>query len=189
MAEQKFKRSIYIIDPSFQYRMILRSCIVGVAVIIMSLCFLAMVHHLYGDVQLTMVMQPDPFKTGPKTILPPEPSTLLDLIWPVMAVSVGITLLFLFFYVTIASHRMAGPIFRIRKVLNEMAGGDLRGEVRLRKKDEFKNLAKEVDLLKVSLRTKVKEMRDIAQNCDGEDTVYKKGMDRIAEILSDFKID
>ncbi|MGD9160903.1 MAG: hypothetical protein PVG39_20970 [Desulfobacteraceae bacterium] len=79
--------------------MIYKSYIVGVAIIVMSLFFLAMVHHLYGDVQLMQVTQPNPFASTPaSTTPPPEPSSLLDLLWPVMAVSVGITLLFLFFY-------------------------------------------------------------------------------------------
>ena len=177
MAQQKYKRKIYIIDPDFQYRMIRKSCLVGVAIIAMSLFFLAMVHHLYGDVQLTMVTQPNPFAPAPASISPPpEPTSLLNLLWPVMAVSVGITLLFLFFYVTIASHRMAGPIFRICRVLQEMAEGDISGEVRLRKKDEFKQLAKEVDNLKISLRTKVKQMLDITRNADNGDVSCRKNM-------------
>ena len=189
MAQQKYKRKIYIIDPDFQYRMIRKSCIVGVAIIAMSLFFLVMVNHLYGDVQLTMITQPDPFAPAPTSISPPqEPTSLLKLLWPVMAVSVGITLVFLFFSVTIASHRIAGPIFRIQRILHEMAGGDISGEVRLRKKDEFKHLAKEVDNLKVSLRTKVKQMLDITRNAD-DNSSCRKNIVRIEEILSDFKID
>lgn len=191
MAQQKYKRKIYIIDPGFQYRMIRKSCLVGVAIILMSLFFLAMVHHLYGDVQMMMVTQPNPFisDSTSTTLPPPEPDSLLNLLWPVMAVSVGITLLFLFFYVTIETHRMAGPIFRIRKVLHEMAEGDISGEVHLRKKDEFKHLAKDVDHLKISLRTKIKQMLDIAGKANNYDASYQKNMARITEILSGFKID
>lgn len=190
MSEQKYKRRIYIIDPDFQYRMIRNSCLVGVAIIVMSLFFLAIVNHLYGDVEVMMVMQPDPFASDPALSSPPtEPASLLDLLWPVLAVSVGITLVFLFFYTTITSHRMAGPIFRIRRELHKMAEGDISGEVRLRKKDEFKHLAKEVDHLKISLREKVKQMLDITKNADNSDGSCGKNMARIEEILSGFIIE
>lgn len=185
MKQQKYKRRIYIIDPDFQYRMIRNSCLVGTAIIIMSLLFLVIVHHLYGDVQMMIITQPDPFSSAPISAPPPpEPTSLFNLLWPVMAVSVGITLVFLFFYVTIASHRMAGPVFRIRRVLREMAEGDISGEVRLRKKDEFKHLAEEVDNLKSVLREKVKKMMDIMKNPEND---HNKKMDRIEDILSGFK--
>jgi len=39
------------------------------------------------------------------------------------------------------SHRVAGPLYRIGKSLDDMAQGDYSFIVRLRKRDEFKNLA------------------------------------------------
>ncbi len=189
MAQQKYKRKIYIIDPDFQYRMIRKSCLVGAAIIIMSLFFLAMVHHLYGDIQLTPLKMPNPFDTDPRAIAPQSgPTSLLSLLWPVMAVSVGITLVFLFFYVTIVTHRMAGPIFRLRRVIREMAEGDISGEVRLRKKDEFKHLAKEVDNLKVSLREKFKQIQALTESHDDK-AECRKNLERIGEIISGFKMD
>ena len=185
MAKQKYKRRIYIIDPVFQYRMIFKSCLIGVVIIVMSLFFLAVVNHLYGDVEVTMLTQPNPFASDPTSASSePQPTSLLSLLWPVMAVSVGTTLVFLFFFVMIASHRMAGPIFRIRRILRDMSDGDISGEVRLRKKDEFKHLAEEVDNLKVSLRAKVGQMLDITKNPDIDDDGCRK---KIAEILSGFK--
>ena len=190
MAKKKYKRRIYIIDPGFQYRMIFKSCLVGVVIIVMSLFFLAMVHHLHGDVEVTMLTQPDPFAPDPTSLSsPPQPTSLLSLLWPTMAASVGIMLLFLFFYVMIASHRMAGPIFRLRRIIREMSEGDISGEVRLRKKDEFKHLAKEVDNLKVSLRAKVKQLQDLTGNVDIDDATCRKNMARAGEILSGFKIE
>ncbi len=45
------------------------------------------------------------------------------------------------------SHRTAGPVFRIRKTLVDMAGGVLPDKIKLREKDEFKELAETVNLL------------------------------------------
>ena len=190
MAQQKYKRKIYIIDPDFQYRMIRKSCLVGVAIIFMSLIFLAVVHHLYGNIEFSPLKMPNPFDTDPKAIAPQSgPTSLLSMLWPVMAVSVGITLVFLFFYVTIVTHRMAGPIFRIRRVIREMADGDISGEIRLRDKDEFKHLAKEVNNLKASLREKVIKLNELVKSTQGNNAACQKNISRIEEILSGFKID
>lgn len=45
------------------------------------------------------------------------------------------------------SHRIAGPIFRIRGALEEMAEGRIPRKITLRKRDEFKELAETVNSL------------------------------------------
>ena len=190
MSQKKYKRKSYIIDPEFQNRMIRRLCFLGIAIIASSLLFLTVVHHLYGDVQL-IVTQPDPFKSATMfTSTPVEPSSLFNLLWPVMAICVGITLVFLFFFGIIMSHRMAGPIYRIRMILQEMTGGNLRGDVRLRKKDEFKHLANDLNDLKTSLRKTVQQMSEIVKSLALiEDHNRQTEMAQLSDILSRFKLD
>ena len=45
------------------------------------------------------------------------------------------------------SHRIAGPIYKIKTVIDKMAKGDLPPSVVLRKNDEFKELAESVNNL------------------------------------------
>jgi methyl-accepting chemotaxis protein len=61
----------------------------------------------------------------------------------------------------IISHRMAGPVFRIRKTLLAMSEGELQDRIQLRKKDDFKSLAEAVNTLNNSLKTTVDQLRTV----------------------------
>jgi len=57
-------------------------------------------------------------------------------------------LLFIAFVFTIfATHRIAGPIYRIEKTLNQICCGNVKARVRLRKRDEFQSLASSINRL------------------------------------------
>jgi methyl-accepting chemotaxis protein len=45
------------------------------------------------------------------------------------------------YYIVVHSHRIAGPAFRLKRVLGEMAGGRRGFRVRLRRKDYLKDIA------------------------------------------------
>ncbi len=55
--------------------------------------------------------------------------------------STSITILLLFTAAVLLSHRLAGPIYRIEKHLNEVANGSTRASIKLREKDYFTELA------------------------------------------------
>jgi nitrogen fixation/metabolism regulation signal transduction histidine kinase len=50
------------------------------------------------------------------------------------------------------SHRIAGPLFRIRRCINSLSEGKDIEPIRLRKNDEFKELAQSLDKLRTSLK-------------------------------------
>lgn len=56
------------------------------------------------------------------------------------------------------SHRIAGPIYRIKKTLEEVAAGNYRARLRLRKTDELQDVAeavnKVIEILDLQERTK-----------------------------------
>jgi len=57
------------------------------------------------------------------------------------------------------SHKIAGPLFRFEKDLSEIAGGDLTKVIRLRRKDEVKEMAETLNRMTGSLRESVKEVQ------------------------------
>jgi methyl-accepting chemotaxis protein len=58
------------------------------------------------------------------------------------------------------SHYIAGPLFRFEKTLEEMRGGNLTMNVKLRKNDELKDVADSFNQALAGLRAKVKMDRD-----------------------------
>ena len=144
-------------------------------IVIGSLSFLVLVYHKYGDIQVSVV-QPIPFDQ-PDRFLGNDvvgTYTLLDLLWPVLSICLVGTIIFTFFFSLIVSHRMAGPVYRMRQLLEEMAQGDLSRPVsRLRKKDEFKHLFSDINNVKEHWRLQIGELQCICREF-GEDGNQEK---------------
>ncbi|MHB8174598.1 MAG: hypothetical protein ACYDFU_09100 [Nitrospirota bacterium] len=65
----------------------------------------------------------------------------------------------IFFVALIMSHRISGPLYRFEQSAKSMAGGDLFINVRLRNKDEMKEVAVEMDEYFMLMRQKIGEMK------------------------------
>jgi methyl-accepting chemotaxis protein len=188
MDRVTYKRRQYIVDTQFQYRLMSKFAILTACVVIGSLTFLVLVYHEYGDIQVSVV-QPLPFDLldGLTNHEGASSYSLLDLLWPVLAICLVGTIIFTFFFSLIVSHRMAGPVFRMRNILKEMATGDLSRPVSsLRKKDEFKHLFADINEVNEYMRLQIKELK-LACGELGENGTQEQHLKRIREIASSFK--
>ncbi len=128
---QNYKRRTYFLGRSFQPKLFMRLFfLITLQAAVTTLFFLTA-----GRGTLTTGYQGDALRIE-KTMS----FFLVNFIF--IAVIVGIAmaivgiLTFLFF-----SHRVAGPIYNLRQSLEKLAAGDLTCRVRLRKKDELKDVA------------------------------------------------
>ncbi|MBI5640010.1 MAG: methyl-accepting chemotaxis protein [Nitrospirae bacterium] len=60
------------------------------------------------------------------------------------------------------THRFAGPVYRFEKSLEEMNRGNFSLEIRLRNKDEAKELASMINALNVMLSSRIAELRSLS---------------------------
>ncbi|MGR3294125.1 MAG: HAMP domain-containing protein [Candidatus Scalindua sp.] len=188
MGKGTYKRRQYIVDTRFQYSLMSKFAILAALVIIGSLSFLVFVYYKYGDLQVSVV-QPIPFGQIDSLVDSEVVGTysLLDLLWPVLSICLVGTIIFTFFFSLIVSHRMAGPVYRMRNLLNEMAKGDLSRPVScLRKKDEFKHLFADINNVKEHWRLQMQELQ-LACRKLGEDGSQEQNLKHIKEIASSFK--
>lgn len=65
----------------------------------------------------------------------------------VMVVSLPLVLLIIWVFALGLSHRIAGPVWRIERELDERIAGTKHGPIRLRPKDELKSLAEKLNKL------------------------------------------
>lgn len=188
MGKRKYKRRQYIVDSRFQYSLISKFVILTASIVIGSFSFLVLVYYKHGDVQVS-VEQPILFSLA-DGLVDNEGMvtyTLMNLLWPVLSICLLGTTIFTFFYSVIISHRMAGPVFRMRRLLEEMARGDLRSPVsRLRKKDEFKHLFADINNVKECWRLQIQELQLVCRELDKERS-QELHLKRIKEIASSFQ--
>jgi methyl-accepting chemotaxis protein len=77
-------------------------------------------------------------------------------IWP----WIGGVILFFGAVSIFISHKVAGPLFRMKKSLDKVTQGDLSVVIKLRKWDDLKDLAEHINLLVEELRTFVTALRN-----------------------------
>jgi methyl-accepting chemotaxis protein len=188
LSRRTYKRRKYIVDTRFQYSLMGKFAILTAFIVIGSLTCLVLAYYQYGDVQVS-VMQPLLFGHEESFVDSGGVSTytLLDLLWPVLSICLVGTVLFTFFFSLIVSHRMAGPVYRMKNLLEEMAKGDLSRPVSyLRKKDEFKPLFADINKVKEHWRLQIQELQLACRELD-KDISQEQHLKRIKGIASSFK--
>lgn len=143
------KRWRYYIDKRFQNQFMVRFALVIVLVALATLAVLWVLREnqydfLPGDgVLFSMELQrtPQPDGTIVEGYIPKKPYNALDLFWkPIIFISIldlVIIVVFSLFY----SHSMAGPIHNIKSSLADLAKGGEPKPIRIRKSDQFQDLA------------------------------------------------
>jgi methyl-accepting chemotaxis protein len=181
------KRRVLIVDTKFQYRLIRNICILVALVALFSIVILVTLNVMYGDVG-TDIVQPLPAILSEDMGFVEKQTTLLGVLWPVMLVCVLVSLVVTYLFGIMVSHRMAGPIYRIKRTLRDMAQGDLRGEVRLREKDDFRSVAEGINHFKKEWRAKTRELKEIGEQLEcKDDPKQSELLDRLVKILASVK--
>jgi hypothetical protein len=175
------------VDTKFQYRLIRNICILVALIAVFSIAILVVINVMYGDVG-TDIIQPLPTILSQDMGFLEKQTSLLGILWPVMLVCVLVSLAATYIFGIRVSHRMAGPIYRIKMSLGGMAQGDLRGDVRLREKDNFKSVAESINHLKKTWRAPIQELKEIGEELECKDDPKQRALlDRLTEVLSFFK--
>lgn len=159
-TKETTKRRQLVVDPKFQYGLIIRVVGLITIILILSLILLTIIYNNY----ISNVL---PISLGAGGIASSEVAQLVhlsDFIGPIMLVvflsvtmsGIAVQLLGVRF-----THRVAGPVYRLRSCIAEMTAGDLTKEVRFREKDYFQLLASDVDRLRVQWHNSLIELKTI----------------------------
>ena len=148
--ERAHKRKQYFIDKNFQARFILKFCLVVIAssLLLGLSTFLLSRNSTTVAIENTKVM----VKRTSDFILPTLVLTTL-IVTVISAIVVVVLVLFI-------SHKIAGPLYRLKREIKSLKDGDLKRTFAIRAKDQFKELASGLDEMSASLRQKHVELHD-----------------------------
>lgn len=147
MAMHLTKRRNYFIDKKFQTKYILLTILM-----LLSYSFLFII-IIFAPYILTLHFNyPLAEKVDAARVL----LLLHNTIWP----WIGSVILFFGVVSIFVSHKIAGPLFRIKKSLVQVSQGDLSVVIKLRKWDDLKDLAEQLNVLIEELRTFVTALRN-----------------------------
>lgn len=148
-----FLRRRYVVSR-IQYRLILVQA--SYFALLGGATFLAGIVPLLGELA-------DPHADGARRLT--SARILLFLNEHVLPYAVPLALL-LFAHSVIVSHRIAGPLYRLRAVMRAMAGGDLSMRVKIRKHDWLQEEANSLDEVVSGLRGRLREIATDACELD-----------------------
>lgn len=138
------RRRNYFIEKSFQTRFILKFCmlvLIGGLLTIGILYFLAMRSTTVSIVNSSVVV-----KSTADFLLPILIQTVL-VVMVLLSIATIIVTLFV-------SHKIAGPLYRLKKAMHDFGEGDFNTQINLRRFDQLKNLAEEFNSMVKKLKEK-----------------------------------
>ena len=147
MMEPKktYKRKDYFIKKSYQFRFILRFCIILLLGAIISTGLLLLFSR--GSLTSTFSQSHLVIENTAQAIFP---AVFLTNVITLGLISLATIIVLLFL-----SHKLAGPLFRFEKEIRGIASGDLSQQIRLRKDDQIKEMAESLNFMTTSLRRKL----------------------------------
>jgi methyl-accepting chemotaxis protein len=147
--EKRTRRRIYFIDKTFQSNFILKFCglVVFGGLLTVGILYLWAANATTVSIVNSRVV----VTTTANYILPLLIQTVF-IVTIIIAIATIITTLFI-------SHKIAGPLYRFKKIMEAMGEGDFLTQVRIRKGDQLQNLAKIFDDMISKNRTKIKALK------------------------------
>jgi len=147
--EKRINRHIYFIEKSFQTRFIMKFCglVAFGGLLTIGLLYLWAARATTVSIVDSRVV----VKTAANFILPLLIQTVIIVTVIVAIATIAVTLF--------VSHKIAGPLYRFKKVIEAMGEGDFLNQVKIRKGDQLQDLAKAFDDMIVKNRVKIKALK------------------------------
>ena len=145
-----YKRRIYFIEKSFQAKFILKFCAlvaIGGLLTIGILYLLAMQATTVSIVNSRVVVQ-----TAADFIMPLLIQTVIIVMIIVSLATIMVTLF--------VSHKIAGPLYRFKKVMQALGEGDFSSDFRIRRLDQLQDVADAFNNMIVKIRAELKALKD-----------------------------
>ena len=144
------RRRIYFIEKGFQFWFIIRFCFLVIAGALITMALL----YFFANKTTTVSFE------NTKAVV----KSTADFIFPVLiqtliivSVVVAIFAIMLTLYV---SHKIGGPVYRFKKELELIEQGDFSSEFRIRRKDQFQDLAQLLNSVKKKLRDELTGIKE-----------------------------
>lgn len=143
------KRKKVYIKKDFQFKFILKFCLILLMGVILSTSILLFL----SQETLTSSFE------NSRLVIENTNMAILPAVIVTNLITLGIICIAAIFVTLYISHRIAGPMFRFEKDLEEIKKGNLKVAVNLRKKDQFPEIAESLNLMTQSFHGKLTRIK------------------------------
>lgn len=142
----KFKRRQYFIDRPLQTKYIVLTILLLIMYTVLFVAILFIPYIIPLSAGYPIAEQTE----AARTIL-----ALHKSIWP----AIGVVILIMSTLSIFITHKIAGPVYRFKKVLSEISDGNLDVSIKLRARDDLKDLAEDFNVVIMELRMFVQTLQ------------------------------
>ncbi len=142
----KFNRKRYFIDKQLQTKYIILTIMMLILYTLLFVVILLFPYIVALSFDYPLAEQTE----AAKTLL-----ILHGSIWPAL----GVVILIMSAVSILITHKIAGPVYRFKQTLAQIANGNLDVSIKLREKDDLKDLAEDLNMVISELRGAVKNLR------------------------------
>jgi methyl-accepting chemotaxis protein len=149
-AKKFYKRRIYFIEKKFQAKFILRFC----ALVVLGSLFTVGLLYLFAlrSTTVSIANSRVVVRTTADFLLPVLIQTVI-----IVTILVGIATMIM---TLLVSHKIAGPLYRFKKVMKELEEGDFSQDFRIRHLDQLQDLADTFNNMIKKIRSVIKILKD-----------------------------
>ena len=151
-----YKRKQYFINKTFQSEFIVKFC----GLVIMGSVVFGIILYLFSKHALTTSFE------NSRLVI----KSTADYIFPGLlfggVITAIITALAAGAVVMLMTHRIAGPMYRFERYINEIGSGRLYSDLKIRKKDQFQNMAGSLNKMTHDLKLGLLEVNDVSDELD-----------------------
>ena len=182
---QRFRRRHYFIKKDFQFKFILKFCLLILGGVLVSTCLL----FLFSRDSLTSSFDQS------RLVIEQTSFAILPALIYTNLITLGLITLATIIITLFVSHKLAGPMFRFEADLERIGEGDLTKVIRLRKKDQLKDMAETLNRMTGKLHEKVTvihgdiiRLSEMAINLEASTELIKEIDDLRGRIETNFKL-
>ncbi|MCX5692195.1 MAG: methyl-accepting chemotaxis protein [Candidatus Omnitrophica bacterium] len=162
--EKRIKRRIYFIEKSFQAKFIMKFC--GL-VALGGLLTIGLLYLWAARATTVSIVNSRVVVTNTANFI--LPLLIQTVIIATVAVAIATICVTLF-----VSHKIAGPLYRFKKIMEALGEGDFLNQVKIRNGDQFQDLAKIFDNMIAKNRAKIKALK-------ADLSIFKEKLGNISE--------
>lgn len=151
-----YKRKNYFINKVFQSEFILKFC----GLVVIGSTVFGIILYLFSKHTLTTS-----FENSRLVIKSTADYLFPGLLFGGLIVSI-FTALAASVVVILMTHRIAGPMYRFEKYINEIGSGRLYSDLKIRKKDQFQNMSTSLNKMTQDLKLGLVEVNEVSEKLD-----------------------
>ena len=181
-GEDMYKRRNYFIDKKFQTKFILKFCLLVIA----TGAFIMMVLYAFAGKATTVSF------VNSRVVAQGAADFLVPLLLQTFVVSTIIVGMATIIIALFASHRIAGPLYRFKKILGSLGEGDFLISCKIRLKDSPQDVALAFSEMIAKVRKNLNlidgDLKNLKEKLEGEDLKeIKKSVSEVDKALHHFK--